>query len=64
MATRGLGKMRYSEVRLHWLLKLVHMGKMNVERVSGAANIADALTMYHGINKFEALCGPHGIVRR
>ena len=38
------------------------MGKVRVEKVSGATNIADALTKYHGIDKLDALCQPHGIV--
>ena len=38
------------------------MGKVSVEKVSGATNIADALTKYHGIDKLDGLCRPHGIV--
>ena len=40
----------------------MQMGKVRVEKVSGATNIADALTKYHGIDKLDALCRPHGIV--
>ena len=40
----------------------VQMGKMRVEKVSGAINIADDLTRYHGMDKLDALCRPHGIV--
>ena len=38
------------------------MGKVRVEKVGGATNIADALTEYHGIDKLDALFRPHGIV--
>ena len=61
VATRGLGKMRHMEVKFLWLQEIVHMGKVRVENVSGATNIADALTKYHGIDKLDALCRPHGI---
>ena len=40
------------------------MGKMRVKKVSGATKIADALTKYHGIDKFDAPCRPHGVVCR
>ena len=56
--------MRHLGVELLWLQELVHMCKMKVEKVSGAADVADALTKFHGINKPEALCRPYGIVRR
>ena len=62
VATRGLGKMRHLEVKLLWLQELVQMGKLSVEKVSGAVNIADALTKYHSAGKLAALCRPHGIV--
>ena len=62
VATRGLGKMRHLEVKFLWLQEIVQMGKVRVEKVSGATNIADALTKYHGIDKLDALCRPHGIV--
>ena len=62
VATRGLGKMRHLEVKFLWLQEIVQMGKVRVEKVSGATSIADALTKYHGIDKLDALCRPHGIV--
>ena len=62
VATRGLGKMRHLEVKFLWLQEIVQMGNVRVEKVSGATNIADALTKYHGIDKLDALCRPHGIV--
>ena len=62
VATRGLGKMRHFEVKFLWLQETVQMGKVRVEKVSGATNIADALTKYHVIDKLDALCRPHGIV--
>ena len=62
VATRGLGKMRHLEVKFLWLLETVQMGKVRVEKVSGATNTADALTKCHGIDKLDALCRPHGIV--
>ena len=62
VATTGLGKMRHLEVKFLWLQEIVQMGKVRVEKVSGATNIADALTKYHGIDKLDTLCRPHGIV--
>ena len=62
VATRGLGKMRHLEVKFLWLQEIVQMGKVRVEKVSGATNITDALTKYHGTDKLDALCRPHGIV--
>ena len=62
VATRGLGKMRHLEVKFLWLQDIVQMGKVRVVKVSGATNIADALTKYHGIDKLDASCRPHGIV--
>ena len=62
VATRGLGKMRHLEVKFLWLQEIVQMGKVRVEKVSGATNVADALTKYHGIDKLDALCRPNGIV--
>ena len=62
VATRGLGKMWHLEVKFLWLQEIVQMSKVRVEKVSGATNIADALTKYHGIDKLDALCRPHGIV--
>ena len=54
--------MRHLEVKFLWLREIVQMGKMRVDQVSGATNIADALTKYHGIDKLDALCRQHGIV--
>ena len=56
VATRGLGKMRHLEVKFLWLQEIVQMGKVRAEKVSGATNIAGALTKYHGIDKLDALC--------
>ena len=64
VATRGLGKMRYLELKFLWLQEIVQMGKIRVEKVSVATNIADALTKYHGIDKPNAPRRPHGIVNR
>ena len=64
VATKGLGKMRYLEVKFLWLQEIVQMGKMLVKKVSGATHIADALTKYHGIDKLDALCRPQCIVCR
>ena len=61
VATRGLGKMRHLEVKFLWLQEIVQMGKVRVEKVSGATNIADVRTKYHGIDKLDALCRPNGI---
>ena len=55
-------KMRHLEVKFLWLQEMVQMGKVRVEKVSGATNISDALTKYHGIDKQDALCRPHGIL--
>ena len=40
------------------------MGKMRVEKVSGASNVADTLTKCHSIDKLDVPCRPHGIVCR
>ena len=64
VATRGLGQMRHSEVEILWLQEIVQMGKMRVEKVSGATNIADALTKYHGVDKLDAPESPCRWVRR
>ena len=64
VATRGLGKMRHLEVNFLWLQETVQMGEMRVDKVSGATNIADSLTEYHGMDKLDVLCRPHGIVCR
>ena len=62
VSTRGLGRMRHLEVKLLWLQEQVQRGRIGVEKVSGAANVADALTKYHGLEKLRDLGRPHGIV--
>ena len=62
VATRGLGKMRHLEVKLLWLQECVQKGRLNVGKVSGATNVADALTKYHVKDRLVALCRPHGVV--
>lgn len=61
VSTRGLGKMRHLEVKLLWLQECVRRGKLLVGKVSGSANVADALTKYQGVDKLALLCNPHGI---
>ena len=39
VATRGLGKMRHLEVKFLWLQETVQMGKVRVEKVSGATTL-------------------------
>ena len=39
---RGLGKMRHLEVKFLWLREIVQMGKMRVDQVRSATNIADS----------------------
>ena len=62
VATRGLGKMRHLEVKLLWLQECVQKGRLSVGKVSGATNVADALTKYHAKDRLVALCRPHGVV--
>ena len=62
VATRGLGRMRHLEVKLLWLQECVQKGRINVGKVGGATNVADALTKYHGRDSLVYLCAPHGVV--
>jgi len=62
VSTRGLGKMRHLEVKLLWLQEQVQRGRICVGKVSGVANVADALTKYHGLEKLRSLCRPHGVM--
>jgi hypothetical protein len=61
VATRGVGKMRHLEVKLLWLQEQVRRQRLRVGKVSGTANVADALTKYHGVTKLLELCCPHGV---
>ena len=62
VSTRGLGRMRHLEVKLLWLQEQVQRGRIGVGKISGVANVADALTKYHGLEKLRDLGRPHGIV--
>ena len=61
VSTRGLGQRRCLDVKLLWLQECVQTGRFSVGRVSGATNVADALTKYHDVKKLRELCDPHGI---
>jgi hypothetical protein len=61
VATRGVGKMRHLEVKLLWLQEQVRRQRLKVGKVKGTANIADALTKYHGLHKLLELGEPHGV---
>ena len=61
VATRGVGKMRHLEVKLLWLQEQVRNQRLRVLKVSGTANVADALTKYHGLQKLTELGRPFGI---
>ncbi len=54
--------MRHLEVKILWLQELVQKGRVQVGKVSGKGNIADALTKYHSVARLCELCRPHGIV--
>ena len=43
--------MRHLEVKFLWLQEKVQMGKVRVEKVSGATNIAEALKKYLVVGK-------------
>ena len=43
---RGLGGIRHIEVNQLWLQKKVNNGEMEIEKVKGEINRADALTKY------------------
>ena len=61
VATRGVGKMRHLEVKLLWLQEQVRRRRLRVGKISGTANIADALTKYHSMSKLRELGEPHGV---
>ena len=61
VATRGVGKMRHLEVKLLWLQEQVRRQRLRVGKISGTANIADALTKYHSMSKLRELGEPHGV---
>ena len=62
VSTRGLGKMRHLDVKLLWLQECVQKWRLRVGKVSGATNVADAMTKYQSVQKLVELCGPHGIL--
>ena len=62
VSTRGLGRTRHLEVKLLWLQEQVQRGRVVVGKVSGAANVADALTKYHGLERLRWLGHAHGIL--
>jgi hypothetical protein len=62
VATRGLGKMRHLDVKLLWLQECVQKGLLNVGKVAGVTNVADAMTKYHDVQKLRYLSKPHGIL--
>ena len=43
---RGLGKVRHIEVNQFWIQDKVHSGEIEVKKIMGITNIADALTKY------------------
>ena len=43
---RGLGKLRHIELNQLWLQEKVNSGKIEIEKVKGTENPADALTKY------------------
>jgi hypothetical protein len=63
VSTRGLGRMRHVEVKLLWLQELVQKGRIRVSKVSGATNVADALTKYHSVESLFGLLAKHGVQR-
>ena len=44
MNSRGLGKMRHSEIRDLWLQKEIREGKVEAHKVLGTGNQADLMT--------------------
>ena len=62
VATRRLGKMRHLDVKLLWLQECVQKGLLNVGKVAGVTNVADAMTKYHDVQKLRSLSRPHGIL--
>ena len=49
-STRGLGGIRHIEVNQLWLQERVNNGEMEIEKVKGETNRADALTKYCDIH--------------
>ena len=37
-------------------------GLLDVVKVSGVTNVADALTKFHDLQKLRSLCKPHGVM--
>ena len=63
-STRGLGKLRHLNVKLLWLQDQVHSGRIQVLKVPGVSNVADALTKPQTAAKLQELAAPHGVVPR
>ena len=61
VSTRGLGKRKHLDVKLLWLQECVQRGLLNVAKVSGATNVADALTKYQDVKNLRSLWQPHGV---
>ena len=61
VSTRGLGKMRHLDVKLLWLQECVQKGLLNVAKVRGATNAADALTKYQDVKDLRTLWQLHGV---
>ena len=61
VSTRGLGKMRHLDVKLLWLQECVQKGLLNVAKVRGATNVADALTKYQDVKNLRTLWQLHGV---
>lgn len=62
MLLRGArGGMRHLDVQLRWLQECVQQGRLLVIKVSGATNVADAMTKYHDVLALKTLLVPHGI---
>ena len=62
VSTRGLGRMRHLDVKLLWLQECVQRGLLDVGKVSGVTNVADALTKFHDLQKLRSHCKPHGVM--
>ena len=58
---KGLGKARHVEVNQLWLQDKVGRGDINVLKVSGHENIADALTKHVEASKLEKHCMKIGL---
>ena len=53
---KGLGKVRHIEVNQLWLQDKVGKGEIEVKKVSGGTNIADALTKHVASEKIHRHC--------